>query len=191
MTNSVPWFRLISRPRRSASALVSAWTLTLRAPGRVTSHPPFGLWTRLCWFAFPFMIPFPFQAVCFLKRFVAFRHPLGSTSGTIAERGGENKGAGDDLTMVLQSGTEGPVLQAFSRIFPEIVTELQEDPSLRRRGGGREHSRPGCRIRPGRRCRRLVESAGPETFHEVAPRVIGRSAWRGQHPATKGLRNRT
>ena len=43
---------------------------------------------------------------------------------TIAKRGGESKGAGDDLTMVLQSGTEGPVLRAFSRIFPEIVTEL-------------------------------------------------------------------
>ena len=60
----------------------------------------------------------------------------GATSGTVAERGGENKGAGDDLTMVLQSGTEGPVLRAFSRISPEIVTELQDDPSLRRRGGG-------------------------------------------------------
>ena len=38
--------------------------------------------------------------------------------------------------MVLQSGTEGPVLRAFSRIYPEIVTELQDGPSLRRRGGG-------------------------------------------------------
>lgn len=63
-------------------------------------------------------------------------HRPGSTSGTVAERGGENKGAGDDLTMVLQSGTEGPVLRAFSRICPEIVTELQDGPSLRRRGGG-------------------------------------------------------
>ena len=65
------------------------------------------------------------------------------TSGTVAKRGGEDKGAGDDLTMVLQSGTEGPVLRAFSRIFPEIVTELQEDPSLRRRGGGAGAGRGG------------------------------------------------
>ena len=49
------------------------------------------------------------------------------------------------MTMVLQSGTEGPVLQAFSRISPEIVTELQDDPSLRRRGGGRG-SGPGASV---------------------------------------------
>ena len=60
----------------------------------------------------------------------------------LRERTGEDKGAGDDLTMVLQSGTEGPVLRAFSRICPEIVTELQDDPPLRRRGGARE--RAGC-----------------------------------------------
>ena len=45
--------------------------------------------------------------------------PLGElTNGTVAERGGENKGAGDDLTMVLQFESEEAVLRAFSRIFP-------------------------------------------------------------------------
>ncbi len=38
--------------------------------------------------------------------------------------------------MDLQFESEVAVLLAFSRIFPEIVTELQDDPSLRRRGGG-------------------------------------------------------
>ena len=57
----------------------------------------------------------------------------GATSEKVAERGGENKGAGDDLTMDLQFESEEPVLRAFSRTFPEIVTELQDDPSLRRR----------------------------------------------------------
>ena len=73
-----------------------------------------------------------------MSEFVKCRNPPlgGATSGTIAERGVEDKGAGDDLTMVLQSGTEGPVLRAFSRISPEIVTEMQDDPPLRRRGGG-------------------------------------------------------
>ena len=38
--------------------------------------------------------------------------------------------------MDLQFESEKAVLRAFSRISPEIVTELQDGPSLRRRGWG-------------------------------------------------------
>ncbi len=108
-------------------------------------------------------------------------------------RGKQGGGRRFDDGFTIRNGGAGSagVFADFSGNRHRIARRSAPPPARRGRGsGGRGRSRPGCRIRPGRRERRLVEVAGPEAFHEVAPRVIGQSPWRGQHPATKGLRNR-